>query len=97
MKCREVWKYIFVELEAVCIISFAVLVWSLQVHDNVLCVLWCLCVGQCQHTSTWCSMVTASFVCWLNAGMIIEVLHYEVIISCGFSSCRIHISKCTAT
>ena len=67
-------------------ISFAVLIWSLQVHDNVLCVLWCLCVG---HTSTWCSMVTASFVCWLNAGMIIEVLHNEVIISCGFSSCHI--------
>ena len=22
---------------------------SLQVHVNVLCVLWCLCVGQCQH------------------------------------------------
>ena len=47
--CREVWKY-FAELEAVCIISFAVLVWSLQVLDNVLCVLWCLCVGQCQNT-----------------------------------------------
>ena len=43
----------------------------------------CLCVGQCQHTSTWCSMETASFVCWLNAEMIIEVFHYEVMISCG--------------
>ena len=48
-----------------------------------------VCVsGQCQHNSTWCLMVTTWFVCWLNAGIIIEVFHYEIIISCGFSLCH---------
>ena len=44
----------------------------------------------CQHTSTWYLMVTASLVCWLIAGTIIEELFNEVLISCGFSSSRIH-------
>ena len=53
--CRELWKYILAELEAECIITFAVLIWSLQVHDNVLCV---LLVFLCRAMA----MVTASLV-----------------------------------